>query len=267
MQEAPIDARRQPVVFIRDGEVFANSKDVAALFEKRHDNVIRDITVLIGQEPSLGRREFAEGGVLKFEETPYVDPQNGQTYRSYNMTRDGFTLLAMGFTGSKALKWKLRYIEAFNVMEAELRNRPTIDPMAALNDPATMRSLLLGYSEKVLALETENKELGIKAAAHARIAEARGSLCVTDAAKALQMKRDDLFRWLHANGWIYRRLGNKNWLGYESKRKLGYLEHKVETVPDGQGGEKIAEHVRVTPKGLAKLAEIFGVDAIQGSMH
>jgi len=43
-------------------------------------------------------------GVLNFEEPPYVNPQNRQTYREFHMTRDGFTLLAMGFTGSKALQ-------------------------------------------------------------------------------------------------------------------------------------------------------------------
>ena len=39
----------------------------------------------------------------------------------YNMNRDGFSLLAMGFTGEKALRWKLDYIKAFNTMEAELK--------------------------------------------------------------------------------------------------------------------------------------------------
>lgn len=60
-------------------------------------------------------------GVTDFREPPYVHPQNGQTYRSFDMTRDGFTLLAMGLTGKKALQFKLRYIEQFNAMEAELK--------------------------------------------------------------------------------------------------------------------------------------------------
>ena len=66
-----INAERQPVVFERGGEAFANSRDVAAFFEKRHDNVLRDIDAPIASEPSLGRRQFdGEGGVLNFEETP-----------------------------------------------------------------------------------------------------------------------------------------------------------------------------------------------------
>ncbi len=92
-------------------------------------------------------------GVRNFAETPYVDAQNGQTYKSYDINRDGFTLLAMGFTGAKALDWKLRYLDVFNAMEAELRARPVADPMVILNDPAAMRGLLLNYTEKVIAVE------------------------------------------------------------------------------------------------------------------
>ncbi|WP_267878770.1 Rha family transcriptional regulator [Oleidesulfovibrio alaskensis] len=52
-----------------------------------------------------------------------MHPQNGQEYRMFLMDRDGFSLLVMGFTGNKALAWKLKYIEAFNRMEAELMKR------------------------------------------------------------------------------------------------------------------------------------------------
>lgn len=99
----------QPVVHVRDGNVFANSRDVAEFFGKRHDHIVRDIGNLLSQ------------GVPNFGETPYIEPQNGQTYRSYDMDRDGFMLLAMAFTGATALQWKLRYIAAFNAMEKELK--------------------------------------------------------------------------------------------------------------------------------------------------
>lgn len=65
----------------------------------------------------------SKGGVLNFEQTYYTHPQNGQQYRMYQMDRDGFTLLVMGYTGDKALYWKLQYIAAFNTMEEVLRER------------------------------------------------------------------------------------------------------------------------------------------------
>lgn len=61
--------------------------------------------------------EFAR---LNFQHTPYTDPQNGQTYHMYEMTRDGFTFLVMGFTGKDAAHWKENYIAAFNAMEQRL---------------------------------------------------------------------------------------------------------------------------------------------------
>lgn len=58
-----------------------------------------------------------------FEETTYINDQNGQEYPIFIMNRDGFTLLAMGFTGKKALKFKLDYIAAFNAMEKALKEQ------------------------------------------------------------------------------------------------------------------------------------------------
>lgn len=99
---------------VRKGEsgLFTTSLIVAQAFEKEHKNVLRDIENL---ECSP---EFHQ---LNFEHTPYVHPQNGQTYPAYRLTRDGFAFLAMGFTGKKAALWKEKFLEAFNAMERALR--------------------------------------------------------------------------------------------------------------------------------------------------
>lgn len=113
-----------PIVHAKDGEVFASSRDVADFFGKLHRHVLDGIDQLI------------EKGVPGFRQTPWVHPQNGQTYRSFNMTKDSFTLLVMGFTGSKALEFKMAYINAFNRMEEEVKRMPPAipdfsDPVAA----------------------------------------------------------------------------------------------------------------------------------------
>lgn len=144
----------------------------------------------------------------------------------------------------------LTVIRAFDAMVT----RPAIDPMAMLGDPAAMRGLLLIYTEKVIALEASNAALMPKASAHDRIAAADGSLSITEAAKALQARPKDLFEWMSSAGWIYRRAGSAHWLGYQSKTTGGDLEHKVTTVLRPDGSEKVTEQVRVTPKGLTKLA-------------
>ena len=82
------------------------------MFEKRHDNVLRDIKEFIVD---------VSFGLLNFEESSYINSQNKEQ-PEYLMTRDGFTLLAMGFTGAKAMQWKIKYAEAFNTMERNDEN-------------------------------------------------------------------------------------------------------------------------------------------------
>ena len=96
------------LVIMKEQQAVTTSLQVAETFEKRHDHVLRDLD------------ELKEGvtqnwGDLFWEDT-YIHPQNKQNYRMIFMNRDGFTLLAMGFTGKKALEFKLKYIKAFNDM-------------------------------------------------------------------------------------------------------------------------------------------------------
>ena len=133
------------------------------------------------------------------------------------------------------------------------------DPMVALSDPATMRALLLGYTEKVIALEGRVSELQPKAVALDRIANTDGSLCLMDTAKTLQIRPKDLIAWMKAHLWIFMRLGTSHWVGRAEKLNAGFLEHKVTTIHRTDGTERITTQVRVTPKGLAKLAEAFPV--------
>lgn len=86
------------------------SLDIAETFGKRHDNVLKDIRELECSD------EFR---LLNFEESFYVNQQN-RRQPMYYITRDGFTLLAMGYTGEKAMKFKEAYIKQFNAMEKAL---------------------------------------------------------------------------------------------------------------------------------------------------
>jgi prophage antirepressor-like protein len=135
------------------------------------------------------------------------------------------------------------------------------DPIAALNDPATMRGLLLTYSEKVIALESKVEKQAPKVDGFDRISSADGSMCITDAAKTLQVRPKDLFQRLSAQGWIYRRTGGKHWVGYQCQLKRGVLIHKVTILALSDGIEKVTEQVRITPKGLTELAENFSAKA------
>ena len=109
-----------PTLSAVNGTATALSTDVASHFGKRHDDVLKAIGNLLQELPADRLRNFAE----TLTERP--NPAGGAPIqsRAYRLTRDGFTLLAMGFTGKKALAFKLAYLDAFNRMEAELAGRP-----------------------------------------------------------------------------------------------------------------------------------------------
>ena len=131
------------------------------------------------------------------------------------------------------------------------------DPMAALNDPSAMRGLLLTYSEKVIELEGAVEEMRPQVQALERIALSDGSLCITDAAKTLQVQPKALFSFLRSHRWIYSRPGTSHEVAYQDKLAAGLLEHKTTTVARSDGSEKTVTQVSVTPKGLTRLAKEF----------
>lgn len=102
---------------------------------------------------------------------------------------------------------------------------------------------------------------GTKAAAFDRIATARGSVCVTEAAKVLQVGPKELFQRLHKRGWIYRRPNGAAWIGYEAKVKEGVIEHKVFEHDGADGNPRVRQQVRITPKGLTILAQMLHVES------
>lgn len=143
-----------------------NSKLVAEVFEKPHDNVLKAI------------RKILQGGVVKnnetsmFEETTYINEQNKQSYPMFIMNQDGFTLLAMGFNGKKAMEFKLKYIEAFNKMKKEIESSK---PSLPQNYLEALKSLVKAEEEReqlalenrkqqqeIVTISKENMELGNK---------------------------------------------------------------------------------------------------------
>lgn len=99
------------LVIMKNQQAVTSSLQVAETFEKNHRDVLRAIANLEIGSAKLRSQMFAEG--------TYTN--RGKEYPMYYMNRDGFALLAMGFTGTKALKFKLQYIEAFNSMEEQVK--------------------------------------------------------------------------------------------------------------------------------------------------
>jgi Rha family phage regulatory protein len=123
--EFTIMNKENQLVTLHGRNATTTSLIVAKVLGKRHDNVIRAIENLIADLPANDRRNFEGVNGLNFEESKYIDSK-GETRKMYEMTRDGFSLLAMGFTGKKALEWKLKFLAAFNLMEKTLLNQQNL---------------------------------------------------------------------------------------------------------------------------------------------
>ena len=131
-----------PELSTDDGVVTTTSIQLAEHFGKRHNDVLRAIRNLLADMPTDRQRNFAHTVETR------ANPSGGAPISSpcYRITRDGFTLLAMGFTGKEALQWKLAYIDAFNRMEAEIHARATALPRKEMtvNEMVDKMTRLLG---------------------------------------------------------------------------------------------------------------------------
>ncbi|EEY6553980.1 peptidase, partial [Escherichia coli] len=130
---ATIPTLTQPEIAIVDGQAVTSSLAVANFFSKRHDDVLKKIRTLECSASFTSRN---------FSVSDYTDC-TGRKLPCYQITRDGFAFLAMGFTGKRAAQFKEAYINAFNQMEKQLSN-PSV-----LSDVAHNASVLYSYISSI----------------------------------------------------------------------------------------------------------------------
>ena len=133
----------------QNDQVITTSLLVAETFEKEHRNVLKSIRKLM----SATNVAVAQ----MFDETTYVNEQ-GKEQPMFVMNRDGFTLLAMGFSGEKALEFKVKYIDAFNKMEAELKSQQT-KQLSAAESLLQSVQLLVAHERQLAILEHNQKNM------------------------------------------------------------------------------------------------------------
>ena len=133
------------LVSINNNQVVVSSRQVAENFGKDHKHVLEGVRTILA----------AENSATKFFRQSTFE-NRGKQYPEYLMNRDGFSLLVMGFTGEKALEWKVKYINAFNAMEQELRNKELEKPKQTnerdkamlLNAQSRQATLFMKLSER-----------------------------------------------------------------------------------------------------------------------
>ncbi|MDR2309786.1 MAG: phage regulatory protein/antirepressor Ant [Brucellaceae bacterium] len=207
------------------------SREIAELTGKRHDHILRDIEKMIQDigDPKFGASSF---------EAEYVTPQNKKA-KEYRLPKDLTVTLVTGYRAD------LRYKVVKKLEEIEGRQAP-LD----FSNPAVVLGVIGHLQGQVQALEGRSKTL-------TRLEGAKGSMCISDAAKTLGVQRKWLFDFMSSRRWIFKRAGNKNWLAYDDKRKSLLLEHDDHIYMDDIGQERVSTRVLVTAKGLVRLAELI----------
>ena len=238
-------------IIIENNRPVVSSRKVAEIFEKEHRRVLQDI------------RELSCGDDFRlhnFVQSSYINSQDKEQ-PEYLMTRDGFTLLAMGFTGAKAMQWKIKYIEAFNKMEAELRNPFSIPKTL----PEALR-LAASLEEKRLVLEAKIEH----DAPHTNLGKTITAShdCITVAEFVPIMKQagikygydgkrlwqNNLYDMLRKDGFLLTR--PKNMPSADARdEKIFFVEEK--TNYNAYGDVHINKQTLITGKGQTKLLDYY----------
>lgn len=226
-----------------------SSREIAELVESRHDNV------------RVAIERLAERGVITL---PALQEKasGGRPSREYIFTGEKGKRDSIVVVAQLSPEFTARLVDRWQQLEEQARE--PFDPRKALSDPASLRSLLLQNVEKVIELEGQVEEMRPQVQALERIAISEGSMCITNAAKSLQIRPKVLFDYLRSHDWTYTRPGHSGDIAYQNKLKSGVMEHKITVVVRPDGTEKSITQARVTSKGLAKLAKIFS--AGQGNL-
>jgi anti-repressor protein len=197
-------------------QLVVSSREIAKNFEKRHADVTKAVQDLINK----GGTENAAYLYNQFICSEYKDNQNGQYYPEYLLTRDGFSLLVMGFTGQKALEWKLKYVEAFNLMEKELNSPEKVMARALKIADQQINSLRLENSK----LSTHVAIMQPKADYFDELVDRNLLTSFRDTSKELKVKEKDFIDFLLNKRFIYRD-GKGKLMPYADKNK-GLFEVK-----------------------------------------
>ncbi|WP_277024026.1 MULTISPECIES: phage regulatory protein/antirepressor Ant [Paracoccus] len=227
-----------PVIGAATPGITMSTVDIADRTGKEHRHVMRDTRNMLKQ---LG---LAENGYAQ----SWTHPQNGQTYDCFHLPKDLTVTLITGYRAD------LRYKVVRRLEELEGQKAPAAIDVRNPGQLALIASQLIEVTQEQ-AKQIEAMQETVQA--HDRLCEAEGSLCITDAAKTLGIRRKDMFDWLHTQGWIFKRGESDDWVAYAPRLASGVMEHRVTTYTRPDGSEKVVTQARVTPKGLSTLAKLI----------
>jgi Rha family phage regulatory protein len=231
------------LVTIKNDKPVTSSLQVAKIFDKNHRDVLKAVDDL--------KKGVAQNFADLFYEGQYTHPQNKQKYRIFYMTKDGFSLLAMGFSGKKAIKFKLEYIDAFNKMEQQIQN-------GGFNVPTSMsEALRLAADQQDRIEQMKPKVLFANA-----VETSDSSILVGELAKLISQNGVDigagrLFKWMRSNGYLISGNRSDRNLPTQKSMDLKIFEIKERTYNNPDGSVRVTRTPKVTGKGQTYFVNKF----------
>ena len=214
--------------------VTMSSREVAALCEKRHDHVLRDIENLNATYTQMGFPKVGEGY--------YTHPNTGnQQHREFLLTHEQCIDLITGYRADVRIRINRRWQELEQANQTKLPQ--------ALPDFTNPAVAARAWAEQFEQREKAERNLAIAGGALIRLGASDGSMCLRAAAKCLGMRQMDFINWCLRKGYLFRD-GQGKLEAYAVHTSNGWFEHKAD-----EANGHAYKQVLVTPKGLAKLAQ------------
>ena len=235
------------VLSTKSGEPVASSRQVAENFGKEHKDTLESIRQILAAENSATKSMFYE---TTFE-------NRGKQYPMYLMNRDGFTLLAMGFTGKAALEWKLKYIAAFNEMEKKMTEQPQ------LTRSQLLATALIAAHEELEEKDKQIETMKPKALFADAVSASGQSILVGEMAKLLsqngiQMGQNRLFQWMRENGYLIKDKKRTDYnMPTQKSMELRLFEIKETSIAHSDGHTSINKTPKVTGIGQVYFVNLF----------
>lgn len=245
-----MDTVKEQLVIMRDQQAVTSSLKVAEVFGKEHRHVMDSIRNLTAENSAVKKM---------FSESKYFNSRN-QEWPMYYMNRDGFTLLAMGFTGRKAMSFKVKYIDAFNRMEAELKRRHQDSYM--IEDPVERAKKWI-EEETIREKQAQQiEEMKPKALFADSVTASDSTILVGELAKVLKgnginIGQNRLFAWMRENGYLINRKGSDWNMPTQKAMELGLFKVKETVINHSDGSISVSKTVKVTGKGQLYFVNKF----------
>ncbi len=245
---------QQNVVYKTEkGTPVTDSLKVAQVFGKQHKNIMQAVRNILGSAENSAHHHW-------FYESTYLDAQ-GKPRPMFIMNRDGFSLLAMGLTGAKAMQFKVGFIEQFNAMEKVVRQIQQAPTPAIPQSFAEALRLAASQAEQIEKQQRQIEEERPRVLFSQAVETAKQSVLIGELAKIICQNgvptgEKRLFTWLRENGYLCS-YGERYNQPTQKAMELGLFEIKKTTIRKPNGDTLISNTTKVTGKGQIYFVNKF----------